>query len=164
MNAKDVQLLYQYNEWANFRILDAAGALSRDQLNTSNSYGWGSFFGGLAHILDAEYYWRNALSQAGGANWVEAGDFADLAALRARWESENAALREYIDGLSDEQVAGEIDFEIGGRRLKGTLWHFLLHLYTHSVQHRSECAALLSEFGHSPGDMDFGAYLRQAAQ
>jgi uncharacterized damage-inducible protein DinB len=46
---------------------------------------------------------------------------------------------------------------------QNTLWHLLLHLANHGTQHRSEAAVLLTDYGHSPGDLDLIVYLRQVA-
>ena len=37
-----------------------------------NEFGWGSLFGALVHILDAEHYWRNYLADHKDSDWIEA--------------------------------------------------------------------------------------------
>ena len=164
MRHSDIQLIFQYNEWANRRILEAAEGISNDEWTTPNQLGWGDLRGILVHIVTAEIGWRNRLSGQGELERPAPADFADVAALRARYESEAALLRDYINGLSDAAVNDVVTFERGGRTFGSTLWHFLLHLANHGTQHRSECAALLTDLGRSPGDMDFTLFLRQRDQ
>jgi uncharacterized damage-inducible protein DinB len=44
-----------------------------------------------------------------------------------------------------------------------TLWQMIMHVANHGTQHRSEVAAMLTSYGHSPGDLDFSEYLRSLA-
>ena len=161
MNRQDIQLLFEYNKWANERILSAAQNLSAEQLNATNELGWGSLHGMLVHILDAEYGWRRYLADGEDVKWLQADDFSDLAAIRKRWVAETQALEEYLDRLSDAALDEKVFYEVDGQQRFRILWHCLIHLVNHGTQHRSECAALLTGLGCSPGDMDFTVFLSQ---
>ncbi len=41
------------------------------------------------------------------------------------------------------------------------LWQLMLQQVNHATQHRSEAAVMLTQFGHSPGDLDFIIYLHR---
>ena len=162
MNAAAMQLLYRYNEWANARIFTQAAKLEPAQLRQPNDLGWGSLFGALVHILDAEYGWRNFLENKVDVKWLEERDFADYPAVQARWAEENAKIRHFVDKLSDDDMLRPVYYDIEGDRGSHILWHCLWHVVNHGTQHRAECAALLTGLGHSPGDMDFTVYLSPA--
>lgn len=164
MRRQDIQLLFEYNSWANERILSAAENLSDEQLKASNDLGWGSLHGMLAHILDAEYGWRHYLADGEDVKWLGADDFADIPAIRERWAAENSALTAYLARLSDEALDGKVSYEVDGQQRFRILWHCLVHVVNHGTQHRSECAALLTELGCSPGDLDFTVFLSQRHQ
>lgn len=159
MKINDIKLLYKYNDWANQRIIDAAEKVTQEQLNATNDLGWGNLRGMLIHILNAERGWRIRLADQGSPQWLETEDFPDLASLRARWQDENREMQRYLERLTDEKVNEMFMIERNGETRQYTLWHFLLHVVNHGTQHRSECAALLTGFGHSPGDMDFTVFL-----
>ena len=63
MTSDDIRLLYEYDRWANRRVLKAASTLSDEQFTRAMS---GSFYcvrDTLLHILGGEWiwlaYWRN---------------------------------------------------------------------------------------------------------
>ena len=58
----------------------------------------------------------------------------------------------YLAELTDDDLAAP--FALGTRGAL-PLWELLLHLITHGTQHRSEAAILLTDAGHSPGDLDY---------
>jgi uncharacterized damage-inducible protein DinB len=41
------------------------------------------------------------------------------------------------------------------------VWESMLHLVNHGTQHKTEAAAILTGFGHSPGDIDLIVYLNE---
>lgn len=159
MNTADIRLLYEYNIWANERILDAAEKVTDEQLARPNALGWDDLRGALTHILDAECGWFNFLFDRGDGQWLKAEDFPDLATIRARWGRQNEITRDCLENMDDHGLEAVHASERGGRRYEWLRWHALLHVVNHGTQHRSECAALLTGFDQSPGDVDFTQFL-----
>ena len=162
MRADDIKLYFGYNEWANKRILQAAEKVSPEQLTAPNALGWGDLRGLLAHTLNAERGWFSFLFERGAGDWLKPEDFADAAALRARWDEQNEIARQCLDALKDAELTRIHSRERGGKRYEIVLWQALVHVVNHGTQHRSECAALLTGLGFSPGDMDLALYLNEA--
>lgn len=162
MKVEDIKLYYGYNEWANNRILAAAEQVSAEQLTAPNALGWGDLRGMLTHTLDAESGWFNFLFERGGWAWLKAEDFPDVAALRARWGAQNEMTRQCLESLEDADLTRVYSGERGGERYEWVLWQALVHVVNHGTQHRSECAALLTGLGSSPGDMDLPLFLNDA--
>jgi len=160
-----IAILLDYNYWANRRILGAAEQVSAEQLNARTSFSYGSLHGTLVHLLDAERSWRELLKNNRMTfEWTEA-DFPSLESVEARWREEEAAVRAYAGGRTDQQLAGIIQYTTPeGVHRQRVLWHCLFHVVNHATQHRSEAAAMLTDYGHSPGDLDFTVFLSQRKQ
>jgi uncharacterized damage-inducible protein DinB len=87
-------------------------------------------------------------------------DYPHLPAIEMRWREEETAMRAYLAGLRDEDLESHLRYATdAGIKRDRILWHCLLHVVNHGTQHRSEAAALLTENGHSPGDLDFTVFL-----
>lgn len=163
MKAHDIKLYYAYNEWANKRILDAAERASLEQLTATNEFGWGDLRGALVHILDAEYGWFAFLFAGEDEGIIDPASFADVATLRERWGRQDKITRQCLDTLQDDDLNRTHTRERGGESHDWILWQALLHVVNHGTQHRAECAALLTGFGHSPGDMDMTLFYNERA-
>jgi len=160
MNIEDIQHLYNYNYWANAKILARTREVSHEQFVASASFPHGGLRGTLAHVLDAEFDWRLRFQGLGSAEELLPDDFPTPQSLEARWQQEEQAMRAYLAGLRDEDLTGPLRYTPSdGKPRDRILWQSLMHLVNHGTQHRSEAAALLTDFGHSPGDLDFNVFL-----
>jgi uncharacterized damage-inducible protein DinB len=161
MRATEVRLLFGYNDWANGRVLDAAAKIPAARLVDPAPVSHGSLLGTLAHVLAAESVWR-VRSEEGvsPATLLTDADFPTVTALRGRSAAEAEAMRAFLDGLRDDDLEGLVHYTTTeGVASKMPLWQILLHVVNHGTQFRAEAAMVLSEAGHSPGNLDLMAYL-----
>jgi uncharacterized damage-inducible protein DinB len=162
MLLQDILTMWEYNEWANRRILAAASQLAPERFEAAAPFSYGSLRATLFHTLEAEQFWR-ILCQHGrfSEDWLEA-DYPTAAVFEQRWAEENAAMAAYLAGLTDADLDGIIRYTVeGGLVRERPLWHCLYHLVNHGTQHRAEAAAMLSGYGVSPGDLDFTLFLNE---
>jgi uncharacterized damage-inducible protein DinB len=160
MNKSDIVTLIHFNFWANDRILTSCERISVYEFTrlTTPNPGWGSLRGILVHTLDTEYGWRSVLQGLDEDHILEADDFADVPALRNRWDVERTAWFDYVARLSDESInLGYVVDPPKGLKV----WQTILHVVAHGIQHRSEAAAILTGYGQSPGDLDFDLFLKE---
>ena len=102
MNTQDIQLLFDYDDWANARIQDTAEALSGEQYVAAAFEHGESLHNTLAHILEAQQVWRLRCQHGISPSVLVAGEnIPSLAALREIWESEREAMCEYLASLAD---------------------------------------------------------------
>lgn len=155
-------MIYEYNYWANKKILAASDNVSQQQFMELASFPYGCLHGTLLHILDTEWGWRALFQSMESASDLLAADFPNVAALKTRFQEEEISMRAYLAGLRDEDMESHLRYTIDtGIQRDRILWHCLLHVVNHGTQHRSEAAALLTDFGQSPGNLDFTVFLNE---
>lgn len=164
MNKNDILLLYKYNQWSNEKILNAASNLTDEQFLAPGLFPHGGLRGTLVHALFAEWIWRNRWEGASPTHRLKPKDFPTFESLRARWAEEEARLMAFVDTLTDDRLDSVFGYtSTEGTPHKRVLWQAMAHLVNHGTQHKTEAAAILTGFGHSPGDIDLIWYLIQNA-
>jgi uncharacterized damage-inducible protein DinB len=162
MRMQDMLILYEYNYWTNGRILAAAARVSQEQWSAPSTYPYGSLRGTLLHTLDTEFGWRMRCQYNQSTPDLSETEFSTLDVIRRRWDEEETAMRAYLASLQDDDLDGLLRYTTDqGEQRERVLWHCLLHVVNHGTQHRSEAAALLTEYGSSPGDLDFTVFLNE---
>jgi len=147
--------LYDYNYWANAKILDAAGQVSDVQFIEETPDSHGSLRGTLVHTLSAEWLWRSRWQGTSPTTQLRGADLPTLEAIRARWHEEEQQMRALLAELQDEDVQRVVQYtNTEGKIYAAPLWQMMAHLVNHGTQHRSEAATTLSRLGHSPGEID----------
>ena len=162
MNIAAIHSLFDYNYWVNQRILETAACLSNEQFITPGAVSHASLRGTLAHALSAEWAWLRRCQGSSPRDLPSEDNFPDLESLAQRWQEEEKAMRSYLAGLTNEELTSIIRYSRpGGARFETPLWQILLHVINHGTQTRSEAAVLLTQYGHSPGDLDYMIFLRE---
>jgi uncharacterized damage-inducible protein DinB len=160
MNKQDILLLYQYNQWATARILDTAAKLTQEQYLAQASFPHGGLQGTLVHALSAEWIWRTRCEGSSPTSLLKKEEFPTFASLRARWSEEEKKLMEFVETVSEERLNSTFDYtNTLGKPFTRVMWQVMAHVVNHGTQHRSEAAAMLTDLGHSPGDLDLISYL-----
>lgn len=164
MNRIQAVQLVEYNTWATRRVLAKAARLTPTQLTETTSLSHGSVLGTLVHILDTQWYWREgAQSGALPTEKLSREDFASLAVLRRRWMEEDRLLLDFVQGLTDQELAGVVTYSWPRARPRTRhLWQILQHIVNHGTHHRSEVGLHLNTLGLSPGDLDFIKFVARA--
>ncbi len=162
MNKEDTLILYKYNAWANARILKATAQVTAEQFLAPASFSHGGLRGTLVHILFAEWIWRRRWEGHSPAVWLQPEDFPGFESLRTRWGAEEKTLMHFVENISEEALNDSVQYSrTDGEPRENILWHLMVHLVNHGTQHRGEAAAMLTGFGHSPGDIDLIVFLRE---
>jgi uncharacterized damage-inducible protein DinB len=156
----DIRALYAYSAWANARILDTADRLSDEQFSAAVGASFPSVHETLVHTLGAQRHWLYRWQNQTPPRFLEMSDCPDRASLRALWQTIEAQTVDFLADLDEALLDERIQYTTrSGQTFVFSLRLMLLHQALHAMQHRSEVAVMLTQFGHSPGDLDFLTYI-----
>jgi uncharacterized damage-inducible protein DinB len=157
VHASDLEVLFDFSYAATRIILDAAKRVSNDQWTTEPPlHGSRSLQHILVHMLDTEQGWLENLrtGHSNASPELDPAAFPNASALSAAWQTDEEVMRSWLATLDDETVNAASYIP----HLK--FWQCLVHVVNHGTQHRSEAAMILTNFGQSPGDLDFTFYFK----
>ncbi len=159
-----IRTLYDYNAWANARILAAALSPPPDQLDASGDGAYGSVRETLVHTMSAQRgwlaRWQSTLPTVPPTGRLDPAQFPDVAAIRGRWDEIEGTTRAYVANVSSADLDRVVTYVTSsGKTCSYPLWQQLLHQVNHGTQHRSEVAVLLTRYGRSPGELDLLVFI-----
>jgi uncharacterized damage-inducible protein DinB len=160
MTPKEMGALYDYNNWANGRLLEACEGLSAEQFTRELGSSFPSLRDTLAHIMGAEWIWLERWNGRWPTEMPPGHDFADLATLRARWEVVAGELLNFVH----EVTASELEQVVQYRNMKGKSFSYplvsmLQHVVNHGTYHRGQGVTMLRQLGAKPKSLDLLLYL-----
>jgi uncharacterized damage-inducible protein DinB len=163
LRVADLRFLYDFDRWATRRLLDtAADAVDAPRAaNGERAIGKRTLMPIVVHMLGAHERWRSAWADQpspGSGSRERREGTPSLAQLREDWEAEWRLTDALFARLSDQRVGSPFAGPEAERDDRIPLWQMMVHVVNHGTQHRSEAAALLTELGMSPGDLDLIGY------
>ncbi len=163
MNKSDLLTLFDYNYWASARLWKALWQVTPEQFTAQNTSSYGSLRATLVHILFAEQIWRRRMQgEQQPTGFPVETDFPTPGSLVEACQADEKIQRACLAGLSEDFLQSTLDYNsTKGIPFQNVVWNILAHVVNHGTQHRAEAAAMLTDFGHSPGDIDMILYFRE---
>ena len=158
MDKQIISQMYEYSIWANGKLFDAAMPLTNEQLLKPFTNYQFSILGSFVHTVSAEWRWYQSWIGTPMDERLTVNDLPTIEAVCARWEKLYVERRAFIESLTPERLEQPLVRKLQGKDQSITLWKALVHVANHGTQHRSEIALMLTDLGHSPGDLDMVWY------
>jgi uncharacterized damage-inducible protein DinB len=167
MTRDDIQLLYEYDRWANNRVLQAASELSADQFTRDLGGSFRSVRDTLVHIVGGEWiwlaYWKEPSPSAAFLTDLRTRRdalfnppaFSNVAALQVRWEEVEKEQIEFVNRVTNDSLETMLPF----RTTQIKLVHLMQHLANHSTYHRGQVALMMRQLDAAPRATDFHVFL-----
>jgi uncharacterized damage-inducible protein DinB len=165
MTPEEVRVLFDYNAWADRRALDSAEGLTAEQFLKQMGSSFSSVRDTLAHIWGAEWVWLERFQGRSPASLPDVGQFAELAALRARWAEEEQRMQKFIARITQEDLDRVFEyrtFKFG--QYSNPMWQSMQHVVNHGTYHRGQVATMVRQLGGTPLASDLMHFYRERSQ
>lgn len=164
MTTTESRELFAYTVWANGLIFAAAAALPEERLNRPIVSSFPSVHLTLGHMVGAEWVWMrrwHGENPTSFPEWVAKPVLSDLRARLTAIEQERDV---FLAGLTDADLAKEIDYRaLGGQPNRMALSDLIRHVVNHATYHRGQVTTMLRQLDQKPPSTDVIVYLRMRA-
>ena len=169
MTKDDIQLLYEYDRWANNRVLQAASTFSAEEFTRDLGGSFRSVRDALVHIVGGESGWLTCWKEPSPSStfvtdfWARhdarfsPNAFPDLAAVQFKWAEVEREQVEFVNRLTNESLGRMLP--VGTAQI--SLAHLMQHLANHSTYHRGQVALMMRQLAAEPLATDFAMFLME---
>jgi len=160
MNVQDFEYLYDYNRWANDRVIDAASKLPEEQFVRDLQSSHRSVRDTLAHILAAEWIWVERWKGVSPKALLNPAEFESIDSLKSRWAEVERDYTDFISGVTDDSLSKVISYtNTKGEQWSYPLWQMFQHVMNHSTYHRGQVVTMLRQLGAEVNAVDLLIYM-----
>jgi len=159
MNADAFRQFYGYHFAENRTLWDRyVTQLSPDQFTQAVGYSHGSVRDQLLHLMDVDEGWFSELRGVAPAEPGPPTNGDDRHSIRARWDSVEQGMREYLVLLRDDMLFDKPIAEPDEDK-DLIVWQVLLHVVNHGTDHRAQLLRTLNDLGVATTSQDYIFYV-----
>ena len=156
MNTQDILLQFEYNRWANARLLEAAAALTNEQLTRDLTSSYASIRDTLTHLLAAEEVWLMRWKGLSPKLMLEPESFPDVRSLKVKWAEVEIDQWNFLSKISDESLDEVVEYQnFKDQVWEYPLWAMIYQMVNHGSYHRGQVVSMLRQVGATPTPLDF---------
>jgi len=169
MTKDDIQLLYEYDRWANNRVLQAASSLSTEEFSRDLDGSFPSVRDTLVHIVGCEWGWLTCWKEPSPSSafvtdlWTRLNAlfnpnaFPDVGAVQLKWAEVEREQVEFVNRVTNESLGRRLPV----RTTQISLAHLMQHLANHSTYHRGQVALMMRQLAAELYATDFAMFLME---
>jgi len=159
MNADAFRHFYNYHFAENRKIWDEyVTPLSWEQFTQPVDYSHGSVREQIIHLMDADDMWFSELRGVRPSEPMPPCDSDNRNLIRARWDTIEQNMRDYLAKLKDEMLFTKPIKEPDEDKVL-TAWQVLLHVANHGTDHRAQLLRELHDLGVKTTSQDYIFYI-----
>jgi uncharacterized damage-inducible protein DinB len=169
MTKDDIQVLYEFDRWANNKVLQSVSTLSAEEFTRDLGGSFRSVRDTVVHIVGCEWTWLTCWREPSPSSdyvtdlWTRHNDrfnpnaFPDFAAVESKWAEVEREQVEFVNRVTNESLRRMIPV----RESQISLAHLMQHLANHSTYHRGQVALMMRQLTAEPCATDFAMFVME---
>ena len=169
MKKADIKLLFEYDRWANARVLQSLVTLTVEQFICDLGGSFRSVRDTMLHIIAGEWIWLTYWNAPSHDSALLADlrkrretlfapeAFPDLDAVQRKWSEVEQEQLDFVSGLTAESL----EKRLPARDTLISLAHLMQHLANHSTYHRGQISLMMRQLGAEPVATDFHMFVAE---
>ena len=161
MIKKEIQLLYEYDKWADGKLLEVIATLSADNYKKDLGSSFGGIHGTFVHILSANLVWLD--------RWrgktplpLKVDELPSVEAVKKHWDTYGLEIKNFLLALTDETLNESLIYvDFKGNNFANLLYQLMQHKVNHSTYHRGQIVTMLRQLNVGAVSTDLITYIRQ---
>ncbi len=154
--------LFEFNRWANQRMLEAVAALNEEQFTRDLRSSFPSVQATLAHIVGADWIWLSRWLGTSPTGTPPEWDLSTLSGIRAQWDIIEKQRASFLDSLTPEALQRSLPYwTLKGEPFSNPLAQLLRHVVNHSTYHRGQVMTMLRQLGMPAISTDLVLFYRE---
>jgi uncharacterized damage-inducible protein DinB len=159
-----LRFLYQFNAWADRRLMEACASLSNEQFTRNLGSSFSSVRDTVVHLYGAEWVWNERFQGRSPSTLVSGGGYPDLSSIRAKLEEMDQYYIDFVGKLTQQDLDRVIRYKsFAGDEFSNPLWQSLHQVSNHATYHRGQVVTMLRQLGVKPVSTDLIMYYREQA-
>ena len=161
MTKKEIQLLFEYDTWADLKLLEVIAALTGDQYKKDLHSSFGGIQGTLLHILSVNrvwlYRWRGKEPEP-----LKIENFPAMEVVKKQWDTYQCEIGNFLQSLTEAKLNALLQYsDFKGNTYAQPLCQQMQHKVNHSSYHRGQLVVMLRQLGAAVVSTDLITYIRQ---
>ena len=153
--ADDYASLYDYNAWANGRMLASCRELPPAEYSRELGGAWPSVADTLAHLASATRAWHQRFQGQSPERLLTGADLPGFAEAARMLGEADAAVRKLVVETPAERRNDILTYRnLRGETKKVVYWAVFRHIVNHASYHRGQVSSMVRMLGHEPKATD----------
>lgn len=161
MTPNEIQSLFDYDKWADLKLLEAIAPLTGEQCKKDLKSSFGGIHGTLVHILSANKVWCDRWTGKTPA-LLKSEDYPSVEVVKKQWDTYHHEIGNFLQSITEEKLNISLQYtDFKGNIFAYPLAQQMQHKVNHSTYHRGQVVTMLRQLNMQAVSTDLITYIRQ---